>query len=172
MPYITPDEAKDEKEFINQFRYSFLKPFNRYNEENMDKEIELCNELASVLSPTESAENENAGNFWSSDRFQKVMEEYCQYVRYEDHIDAMITAYHEDEITAWEEADELFPNTRQTMPRQFYKNSENNEQTEDMNENEKGWHDYVNRRLCHARKVFEGMVPARMRRSYSDNSWL
>lgn len=168
MPYITPDEAKNEKEFISQFRYSFLKPFNRYNEENMEKEIELCNELASVLSPTESLSVEN---FWSSDRFQKVMEEYCQYVRYEDHIDAMITSYHNDEINAWEEADDLFPNTRQTMPRQFYKNSES-EQTEDMNDDEKGWHAYVNKRLLHARKVFEAMVPARMRRSYSDDSWL
>lgn len=169
MPYITPDEAKDEKEFIRQFRYSFLKPFNRYNEENMEKEIELCNELATLLSSLSSPMEEFV---MSSDRFQKVMEEYCQYVRYEDHIDAMLTSYHNNEISAWEEADELFPNTRETMCRQFYKETNDENDENEMNDHEREWHNYVNNKLCRERQIFEAMVPARMRRSYSDNQWL
>lgn len=71
----------------------------------------------------------------------------------------MIELYHNEEIRVWEEADILFPNTRKNMRREFYiDEDEKDNDINDTNDDEKNWHNYVNKSLHKSRFLFEHIL--------------
>jgi len=158
------------------FKY---REYKEYCDMESEEELEICEIWTQTIEKLYECSNNLFTNVkdkweyvWSSDEFQKINLKYCNCVPYSEHIDAMIETYHDKEIEAWEEADKLFPNTRKNMRREFYyEDKEDKEENkiierDDMNDEEKDWHNYVDKRLEKDRHFFEKTVQENRRRSY------
>lgn len=157
------------------FKALFKRQFRRTTDDcDLDREIEVCEQLCQVHGElSDEADklfqevNDDWWNYvWS--RLQNVLKTYYRLVPYDEHINAMLETYWNEEIKVWEEADNLFPDTSTNMPRGFY-NSNYSEASEGQPGNQdKEWQDYVNasKTLKKARYFLEATVPPRLRRSY------